>query len=110
MNFDSTGSNFVVAKDWTFIGYAVSLNDNTVDTDVKLWVNNDAGSTGTISSKRYLDDATNHKAFIGAFRTAASTYENEFKGFMYVIHIYNSALLSGDDGKYGNSGCSCDGA
>ena len=29
---------------------------------------------------------------------------------MYVIHVYNSALLSGDDGKYGNSGCSCDGA
>ena len=68
-------------------------------------MNAEAGSTGTITGKRYLDDAINHKAFIGAQRTAASTYENEFKGFMYVINIYNSAILSGDEGKYGNSGC-----
>ena len=59
-------------------------------------MNAEAGSTGTITGKRYLDDAINHKAFIGAQRTAASTYENEFKGFMYVINIYNSAILSGD--------------
>ena len=62
----SSGSNAVAAKDWTFVGFAISLNDNAVDTDVKLWVNNDAGSTGTIIGKRYLDDGTNHKGFIGA--------------------------------------------
>ena len=100
----SSAGNAVAAADWIFVGFAISLNDNTLDTDVRLWVNNDAGSTGTITGKRYIDDATNHKAFIGAQRTAASNYENEFKGFMYVIHIYNSAILSGDEGKYGNSG------
>ena len=86
------------------------MDDNTLDTNVRLWVNNDAGSTGTISGKAYLDDGTNHKAFIGAYRTDATTYTDELRGFMYVIHIYNSAIDSGDDSKYGNSGCACDGA
>ena len=109
-DFVSSGGNAVAVEEWTFVGYAISLNDNTVDTDVRLWVNDDVGSTGTISGKRYLDDVTNHKAFIGAYRTAASTYTDELQGFMYVIHIFNSAILSGDEGKYGNSGCSCSGA
>ena len=83
----SSGGNAAPAADWTFVGFAISLNDNTLDTDVRLWVNNDAGSTGTISGKAYLDDGTNHKAFIGAYRTDATTYTDEFRGFMYVIHI-----------------------
>ena len=109
-NSDSSGGNAVVSKDWTFVGFSINMDDNTLDTNVRLWVNNDAGSTGTISGKAYLDDATNHKAFIGAHRTDATTYTDELRGFMYVIHIYNSAIDNGDDGKYGNSGCSCDSA
>ena len=108
-SFTSSASNVTPAEDWTFVGYSINLNDNTVDTDVRLWVNNEAGSTGNISGKRYRDDSTNHKAHIGMYRSGATTYDDELRGFMYVIHIFNSAL-TGDEGKYGNSGCSCSGA
>ena len=101
----ATGSDAVPASEWTFVGYSVTLDINAVDSTVRLWTNDSSGTTSPLASYRMLDSATPYPAFIGTHRTDTTTYAGWFKGFVYNFYIYNDPTSTGDQGRYGNTGC-----
>ena len=100
----STGANRVPAADWVFAGFSSSLNNDSVTTAVRTWINDGTETNNDTVSHHYIDDATAQKTYLGAYRTNASSFADHLKGFIYKIHIFNNAEASGS-ANYGNAGC-----
>ncbi len=45
----STGTNKVPVKDWTLVGYSVTMQTTAIDSKIRLWINGAAGETNTLS-------------------------------------------------------------
>ena len=106
----STGSNKVPEKDWTLVGYSVTMKTTTTNADVRLWIDNTSGETFSTTNVIYLDDSTAHSAYLGAYRqTDVSTFSGHLKGFIYNFYIYNQATPSSSP-QYPTSACSGCGA
>jgi hypothetical protein len=105
----STGTNKVPVKDWTLVGYSVTMQATAIDSTIRLWINGAAGETNTLSGRYYLDDVTAHKSYLGSHRSADSTtFAGGLKGFMYNFYIYNEEIATGTDSKLGGTSCHAD--
>jgi hypothetical protein len=88
-----TSTNAISADDWTFAAIAIQLNTDGVTSTVNFRVNNAGNDTKTFASGHYyLDSVTPHTAYIGGYRTGASVWAENFKGFMFNIYVENVYL------------------
>jgi hypothetical protein len=100
----------VVAETWTSVGFSVGIDTNAVDSSVRMWVGDGDGAanrskTITATGRIYVDDATAHKGYIGAYRTTdASTFAEAVKGFVYSFYVYNKVTATGAP-REGNADC-----
>jgi hypothetical protein len=105
-----SANNAVPAEDWTFIGFAVNMYPDGVNSGVAIWKNNgDLLEVGNLTNKVYLDAATAHTNFVGVQQNGSDAFESYFHGFMYKIEIYNS-YIAGGNGNYDNTNggsCNC---
>jgi hypothetical protein len=91
----ASGTTNKVPESWKLIGVSLELQQNSEDTNARLWVDDIAGDTETLTGKLFIDKATPYKAFLGAERTGASAFTGFFKGFVYNFFIYNTPRTTG---------------
>ena len=60
--------------------------------DINFSINGSDDVVTSTSGYYYLDSSTPYKAYIGAYRTAASTWSDGFLGFMYNFYIDDEYL------------------
>jgi hypothetical protein len=102
---DYTSTLQVTAINWHLVGYIIDLQGDATNVNVTCFLNTLANSTsGLISNHIFVDDATAYKSFLGTHRTDQTTYEGDFKGFMYKFIVYNEAKST----PFGETNASCD--
>ena len=89
----SDGNCKVTAEQWTFTGFSIALETTTGNTaNIRMWINDASDQTSySGESNWYIDDATAHKAYLGAYRSDSSVFEQMMTGFIYKVNIYNNA-------------------
>jgi hypothetical protein len=88
------------------VGYSVEFSKTTTaDSSVRLWVDDGAGQTTTLTGYYFLDDGVGYATTAGAHITAADpTYAGFFKGFLYSLYIYNTETTTGSP-QYPTAAC-----
>lgn len=82
----------IVINTWTYVVFSVELDTNVVDTDIKLYKDNGSViTTITTFSGYFLVDPASYPAYIGIGQSAANTFAQRWKGYIYEFIIYQKA-------------------
>ena len=103
-DFTSTSPNVVVAQAWVLVGYSLDMTIDSYSTDIRLWINDEVGTTGNLAGYIYVDDISPYDSYLGAYKTDSGSFDGDYKGFMYKVYIFNE-IVTGSPGK---SAVTCD--
>ena len=79
---------------WYYLVYSFEMTTGK-DTNIELFVNNVSSITDTWTG-RFLIDGSSYSSIIGAKKTAASTYDTKWNGYIYDLHIYVAKHTTGN--------------
>jgi hypothetical protein len=80
--------------DWTFVIFAVKMNDDGFSSTVNFKVNGvTADDEFAFSSGHYyIETGAGYPSYIGGYRTGTTTWAETFKGFIWNMYVDNSYL------------------
>jgi hypothetical protein len=98
--YAATGGTTLTADTWYYVVFSVELLDSRIDSDVKIFLNNNATPEATTSSSGDTDkflfavDNISYNMFLAASRSAEDTIEKVFKGFFYQFAVSQASHLT----------------
>jgi hypothetical protein len=101
-NETKTGANAITLKTWAFVVISLKLDTGATFATVNFMLNGTASDDlqSFSAGHYYIDSNTAYPTYIGAYRTATSTYSEPFLGFMFNIYVENSYLTGVASGHY----------